>query len=92
MVNKTLQKFTLNNDKISEGRGNIKSIVIADAENLKNTENAAACMIDRSGFKSVNLSNPVYNETTKTLTIKNQDDKPINVYQMQAVILRDTSD
>ena len=34
VVNKTIQKFNLNEDKISEGRGNIKSIVITDAENL----------------------------------------------------------
>jgi hypothetical protein len=34
VVNKTIQKFNLNEDKISEGRGNIRSIVITDAENL----------------------------------------------------------
>jgi hypothetical protein len=35
LVNKTLQKLTLNTDYISTGRQTLASIVIADAEDLK---------------------------------------------------------
>jgi hypothetical protein len=37
-------------------------------------------MIDRSGIKSVDIAKPVYDNTTKTLTIKSNDDKGIDVY------------
>ena len=92
MVNKTLQKLTLNTDYISTGRQNLSSIVIADAEDLKDTQNRQACMIDRSEFKSVDLTNPVYDENTKTLTIRITSGDPIDIYQMQAIILRDPNE
>ena len=92
LVNKTLQKLTLNTDYISTGRQTLSSVVIADAEDLKNTENMQACIIDRSGFKSVDLANPIYDNVTKSLTIRNTVGDPINLYQMQAIILRDPSD
>jgi len=49
-------------------------------------------MIDRSGFKSVDLTNPIWDDTTKSLTIRVDGEDPINIYQMQAIILRDPSD
>jgi hypothetical protein len=92
LVNKTLQKLTLNTDYISTGRQTLASIVIADAEDLRETENMQACIIDRSGFKSADIANPVWDSTTKSLTIRNTVGDPINLYQMQAIILRSPSD
>jgi hypothetical protein len=92
LVNKTLQKLTLNTDYISTGRQTLASIVIADAEDLKETENMQACIIDRSGFKSVDLANPIWDNATKSLTIRTTVGDPINLYQMQAIILRDPND
>jgi hypothetical protein len=95
LVNKTLQKLTLNTDYIASGRQNIASVVIADAENLKDTQNMSACLITRSGIISTDLPNPVYDETNKTLTIKVQEIEktdPINIYQMQAIVLRDPNE
>ena len=92
LVNKTLQKLTLNTDRIATGRQTLASIVIADAEDLKDTQNMQACMIDRSGFKSVDIANPVYDNKTKSLTLRNTVGDNINIYQMQAIILRDPND
>lgn len=89
MVNKTLQKLTLNTDYIATGRQNLASIVIADAENLKESAHMKACLISRSEFKSVNLANPIWDEDAKTLTITSEGGEPINIYQMQAIVLRD---
>lgn len=95
LVNKTLQKLTLNTDFIASGRQNLASIVITDAENLKDTQNMAACIITRSGIKATDLPNPVYSDENKTLTIKVQEIAevdPINIYQMQAIVLRDPNE
>lgn len=92
LVNKTLQKLTLNTDYIATGRQTLASIVIADAEDLKDTQNMQACMIDRSGFKSVDLANPIWDNTTKSLTLRNTVGDNINIYQMQAIVLRDPND
>ena len=76
MVNKTLQKLTLNTDFISTGRQELASIVIADAENLKDTVNMPACLISRSGIKSTTLTNPIYDEATNSLTIMTAGSEP----------------
>lgn len=92
LVNKTLQKLTLNTDFISTGRQNLSSVVIADAEDLINTQNMKACLIERSGFVAHDLANPVWDNNTKTLTVMSQGGEGINIYQMHSIILRDEND
>ena len=80
LVNKTLQKVTLNRAKLSTGTQGIASVIITNAADLSKA--AKACMITRSGIASEPLSDPEYNSETQTLTIRALKNEDINAVQL----------
>lgn len=82
MVDRSIQKLTLNTDNVATGMQGIASFIITNAEDLKDTEKA--CYISSSGRKVVDMAEPRYDATAKTLTLKAKDGT-IDAFQMQSV-------
>ena len=80
LVNKTLQKLTINSDGKMTGRQGIGSIIITNAEDLNATDKA--CFISKSGFNSVvEMQKPEYDPVNKTLTLRAMNGT-INAFEM----------
>jgi hypothetical protein len=82
LAGKTLQKNTINTDHLATGSQGLSTIVIANAEDLQNST-AGACYVDNS-FGITMMSEPEYDNATKTLTIQAMQGT-INMYQMQSI-------